>query len=246
MTMRPEDWDPNAPVVVPDVDWQPIPATANLSTEYFHAYVRCMHHKELKKLRGQAQKLFVSELDAVLLPLGFRRDGDHWIKGPYVPGKPAMQEPRADEKAPEPGFWKRLTGGWSKAASEATSLAMEAVDESVYLAIQKDRRGFGCFINAGVRHAPAVGPYQFPLTLGLDHFYVARLSSFLPDLHPLHQPDNLHYVRLAEDERYRRFMITIIVSRIVPWLDAFNKRILLVSGPNPRDMAAKHPLPPDR
>jgi hypothetical protein len=241
MTMRPEDWDPNAPIVVPEVDWQPIPATANLSTEYFHAYIRCMHHKELKKLRQQVQKLFSSEVDAALQPLGFRRDGDHWIKGPYEPGKPALQKPEAAAKAPEPGLWKRLTGGLNKAAS----LAMEAVDESVYLAIQKDRRGFGCFINAGVRHFPSVGPYQLALPKTLDHFYVARLANFLPDLHPIHQPDDLHYVRLAEDERYRRFIIAIVVARIVPWLDAFNKRILLVSGPNPRDMAAKHPLPPD-
>jgi hypothetical protein len=236
--MKPEEWDPNAPVVVPDVDWNQVPVLANLSTEHFDAYIRCYHHKELKKLRQIGHKLLAADLDGALRPLGFENHKDHWIKGPFRPGvadKPSRVE--VGQAPPRQSWFKTLF------AKPAVQQAMSYLktDGSVFLALQKQNRGFCSYINVGVRHPPRVGS-GFASYL-VDGFYVNRLNAFLSDLHPIHQLDQLFYVRLAEDERFRRAIIDIILLRIVPWLDAFNKPILLVSGPNPADMAAHHPLP---
>jgi hypothetical protein len=76
------------------------------------------------------------------------------------------------------------------------------------LQFQKGQHGFGAFLNAAA--GPRWAAHRLPLH---------RLARFCPELGN-QAPDELSYLRLHDDDAFRAGILTVIRTRMVPWMQA--------------------------
>ncbi len=76
------------------------------------------------------------------------------------------------------------------------------------LQFQKGQHGFGAFLNASA--GPRWAAHRLPLH---------RLARFCPELGN-QAPDELSYLRLHDDDAFRAGILTVIRTRMVPWMQA--------------------------
>jgi Domain of unknown function (DUF4304) len=131
----------------------------------------------------------------------------------------------------EPLGYERKGTEWRKASKFGRSI----------LQLQKSRYGFCLYINVGRLPRFVLLP-RTSMSGTPDGFVLTRFQSFCPELSQIdHENDSLHYVKLHEDAAFRDAVVTIVRSRLVPWIEARHKRSSLIFLPLPRHMT-KVPL----
>jgi Domain of unknown function (DUF4304) len=134
-------------------------------------------------------------------------------------------------KALLPLGYERKGNNWRKASHFGRSI----------LQIQKSTYGFGLFINVGTLSV-IESKIPFYLYGAPDRFVLKRFGAFCPELPQIdYDTGEFHYVKLHEDMAFRDAVMTVILTRLIPWIEARHKLLSLFSLPNPKDMA-KAPL----
>src|SRR5262245_29334865 len=109
------------------------------------------------------------------------------------------------------------------------------------LQLQKSRYGFNLYINVGRLPRFVLIP-RTGMSGTRDGFVLARFQDFCPELPQRdYENDSLYYVKLHENAAFRDAVITIVRSRLVPWIEARHKGLSLIFLPSPEHMA-KVPL----
>jgi hypothetical protein len=212
-------------------DWNEIPLLSNL-TNHISAKHRCSLLPELKVFRKQVVERLTAEIDGIFLPAGYARKGLVWTKNAAFEAQPV-----APEVSPR-GLFGKIVPSWLTSRASAAVTAAGWNDGAVSFEIQRSKWHNGFFMNVLVRKC---GAHDQEATYNaVEGFKTYRSQSFIRDMPRNFQIDEYYYVRLAEDERYFVFLLSLIEKRIFPFLETYaaNK----VSLPGARDMEKSGPL----